>query len=466
MSDLPTIGQLAQQVRDRRLSPVELTRRALDAAHRQDDLLRAFILIDDEGALARARQLEDELAEGHDRGPLHGIPLGVKDNLYVAGQTTTMGSKIHGDFVPDHTATAVQRLLDAGAVIIGKTNMHEYALGGTTDNPHFGTCRNPWDPDHIPGGSSGGSAVAVATGTVPAALGSDTSGSIRIPAAMCGIPGLKPTYGRISRHGCFPEAWTLDTVGPLAAHVEDLALLLDVLSGADPHDPSTIPGATSTARHLNPSLDGMTLGVAEDFYFHDVDPGTERLVRAAIAQLEDLGARVEPVRVPTLADTEYALTIIDTAETTTVHHHQLRTRAHDYGDDVRVLLEAGALPSAVDYLRAQQVRARIRADLAQTFTHVDGLLGPTMPIRVPHVGQDTIELNGRQVPVIDNLIRLLGPANLVGLPSLSMPCGLVDGLPAGLQIITAAGDEQTAVNIAAAYEATDPLAGQRPRLHA
>ncbi|MGH3096807.1 MAG: amidase [Streptosporangiales bacterium] len=470
MTDLPafpSIGQLGKQLRDRELSPVELTQQALDAAQRNEDLLHAFILIDHDGAIDRARQMEAEMHRGSWRGPLHGVPLAVKDNLYVAGQRTTMGSKIHRDFVPDYTATAVQRLLDAGAIIVGKTNMHEYALGGTTDNPHFGTCCNPWDPGRIPGGSSGGSAVAVATGTVPATLGSDTSGSIRIPAAMCGVPGLKPTYGRVSRYGCFPEAWTLDTVGPIASHVEDLAILLDAISGADTQDPSTLPApATSTAAHLTRSIEGLVIGIAEDFYFTDIDPDVERLVRAALDQLRDMGARIQPIQIPSLKDCRYALTIIDTAETTTVHHHQLRTRPQDYGDDVRLLLECGALPTAVDYLRAQQVRQLIKDDVARTFTQVDAIIGPTVPIKVPHIGDQTTELDGRQVDVIDNLIRLLGPANLVGLPSLSVPCGLVDGLPVGMQIIAPAGREQTALNVAAAYERCNPLNGQRPTIRA
>lgn len=455
MSDRPTLTQLARRVRERNASSTELTQHALDAAHQHNDRLAMFISIDDNGAMARAEELDRELTAGEVRGPLHGLPVAVKDNLYIAGQTTTMGSAIHADFVPDHTATSVQRLLDAGAVVIGKTNMDEYALGGTTNNPHYGTCRNPWDPDHIPGGSSGGSTVAVSAGTVPAALGSDTSGSIHIPGGLCAVPGLKPTYGRTSRHGCFPEAWTLDTVGSLAAHAEDLAVMLDVLSGHDPQDPASIPQpATETVAHLNTNLDGMTLGMVEDYSFRDLDAQVERLVRAAISRLEDLGARVEPVQIPALADTEYALTVIDTAESTTVHQRQLRTRRDEYGQDVRVLIEAGLLPSAVDYLRAQQVRTRIRSDLARAFTQVDALIGPTLPVTAPRVGESTTDLS-----------RLLAPANLAGLPSVSVPCGLAAGLPASMQVVTAAGDEQTALNIAAAYEKTHPLNGAQPRIH-
>lgn len=459
----PSITALGHALRGHQSSAVELAEQALDTAEQQQDRLHSFILLDHDGALARARELDTEARGGTWRGPLHGIPIAVKDNLYVQGQTTTMGSKIHRDFVPDYTATAVAKLLDAGAVIVGKTNMHEYALGVTTDNPHFGTCHNPWDPDRIPGGSSGGSAVAVATGVVPAALGSDTSGSIRIPAAMCGVAGLKPTYGRVSRHGCFPEAWTLDHIGPLAGHATDLAIMLDTISGADPHDEASLPDPpTSTTSALCGDLAGLVIGVEEDFYFADLDPGIAAAVRDGIAALEALGARIEPVRLPTLKDCRYALTITDTAETTTVHHHQLQTRSRDYGADVRLLLQCGALPSAVDYLQAQQVRRLIRRDFTAAFTAVDALVAPTLPIPTPRIGQDTTELNGQQVDVIDQLIRLVGPANLVGIPSLSIPCGLVEGLPVGMQLLAPPKGEQVALHIAVAYEQTNPLHGSRP----
>lgn len=456
-----SIISLAQQIRTGTISPTELTRHALDTAHKYNDHLNTFISIADDNALLRAQRLDRELVAGSVRGPLHGIPLAIKDNFFVAGEVTTMGSRIHSDFIPDHTATSVQRLLDAGAIPIGKTNMHEYALGATTTNPHYGACRNPWNREFIPGGSSGGSAVAVATGAVPGALGSDTSGSIRIPAAICGISGFKPTYGRTSRHGCFPEAWTLDTVGPLANYVQDLALMLDVISGADTSDRATLSEAGSdTARSLKRNVAGRIFGIVEDFYFHDVDPVIEHVVRRAIRQLEELGARVEPIEMRSLDDAEYALTIIDTVEATTVHHYWLTTQPHDYGDDVRTLLAAGALPSGVDYLRAQQVRAHIRSDFKDIFAQVDALVGPVLPVKTPRIGEDTTELNGRYVPVVENLIRLLGPANLVGLPSLSVPCGLIDDLPVGLQIMTAPGNEQMALDIAASYEIAEPP--QRP----
>jgi aspartyl-tRNA(Asn)/glutamyl-tRNA(Gln) amidotransferase subunit A len=374
-----------------------------------------------------------------------------------------MGSKIHADFVSDVDAGVVTGLADAGAVVVGKTNMHEYALGGTTDNPHWGTCRNPWDLSKTPGGSSGGSAVAVATGMAAAALGSDTSGSIRIPAAICGIVGLKPTYGRISRFGVFPEAWTLDHVGPLTRTVRDAALVLDALSGHDPRDPGSLDAAaTRCATALRETCEGMVIGVEEDFYFTGVDDAIAGCVRDALLTLERRGARIQPVTIPRLRHTEFALTVIDTSETSAVHHANLRERPEDYGDDVRLLLECGELPSAVEYLEAQQVRRVLRHDVQQAFDEVDVLIGPTLGSRTQTVGETFTLVNDEPVVAIDSMIRLVGPASLLGLPCLSVPCGLVDGLPAGLQIIGPALGEQKVLDVGHAFELTRPLGDARP----
>ncbi len=417
-------------------------------------------------ALQAARDAESEIAHGRYRGPLHGIPIGIKDNIYLADRVTTMGSKIHAGFVSPDNATVVDRLSDAGAVFVGKLNMHEYALGGTTDNPHYGTCRNPWDLTKSPGGSSGGSAAALASNMASAALGSDTSGSIRIPAGFCGIVGLKPTYGRVSRYGCFPEAWTLDHVGPMTRSVKDAALLLDAMSGYDPRDPGTLHlPPTNTANSLRDSCDGLTIGVVEDFYFNNVDDEIARCVRSGIDALRELGARVETISIPGLKDCEWALTMIDTSETSTVHRANLRDRPQDYGDDVRLLLECGELPSAVDYLEAQQLRRHLRTEVMAAFSRVDVIVGPTLPIRTPTIGEDTATINGGDVDALENLIRLVGPASLLGLPSLSVPCGLVEGLPVGMQIIGPARGEQAVLNVGHVLESTAPLGSHRARAY-
>jgi aspartyl-tRNA(Asn)/glutamyl-tRNA(Gln) amidotransferase subunit A len=461
-----TIAELSGLLASGEVSPVALAESALAAIDAYDDTLKAFIDVYRDDAIASARRAAAEMQSGHHRSPLHGIPIAVKDNIFVAGRRTTMGSKIHADFVPDVDAGVTSRLADAAAVVVGKTNMHEYALGGTTDNPHWGTCRNPWDITKTPGGSSGGSAVAVATGMAVAALGSDTSGSIRIPAALCGVVGFKPTYGRVSRFGVFPEAWTLDHVGPITRTVRDAALMLDALSGHDPRDPASLSSApTQVADSLRDSCEGMVIGVEEDFWFTDIDDAIAASVREALQALERKGARVRTVSVPRLRHTEFALTVIDTAETSTVHHANLRDRPQDYGDDVRLLLECGELPSAVDYLEAQQVRRALRRDVHETFQDVDVLIGPTLGSRMQTIGNEFALVNDEPVVAIDSMIRLVGPASLLGLPCLSVPCGLVDGLPVGMQIIGPALGEQKVLDVGHVFEQTRPLGNMRPTAH-
>jgi aspartyl-tRNA(Asn)/glutamyl-tRNA(Gln) amidotransferase subunit A len=461
-----TVADVAGPLASGDVSPVALAEAALEAIDAHDDSLKAFIEVYRDEALATARRTAEEIASGGRRGPLHGIPVAVKDNIYVRGRRTTMGSKIHADFVPDVDAGVMDRLTGAGAVVMGKTNMHEYALGGTTDNPHWGTCRNPWDVTKTPGGSSGGSAVAVATGMALAALGSDTSGSIRIPAAICGIVGFKPTYGRVSRFGVFPEAWTLDHVGPMTRTVRDAALVLDAISGHDPRDASSLDAPpTRFADALRDDCEGMVIGVEEDFWFTDIDDAIAASVRDALRALERKGARVTTVSIPRLRHTEFALTIIDTAETSTVHHANLRDRPQDYGDDVRLLLEFGELPSAVEYLEAQQVRRALRRDVQEAFESVDVLVGPTLGSRTHTIGEEFALVNDEPVVAIDSMIRLVGPASLLGLPCLSVPCGLVDGLPVGMQVIGPALGEQKVLDVAHSFEQTRPLGDARPTAH-
>lgn len=456
------IHELAPLLESRQVSPVEVTDAVLENVGRHNESLKAYIDVYRDDALQAARNAESQISGGRYRGPMHGVPVAIKDNIYFADRVTTMGSKIHGDFVSSTNATVVDRLSEAGAVFLGKLNMHEYALGGTTDNRYYGTCRNPWDLNKSPGGSSGGSAAALASNMASAALGSDTSGSIRIPAGFCGIVGLKPTYGRVSRFGCFPEAWTLDHVGPMTRSVKDAAIMLDAISGYDPHDPGSLNlPATSTASSLRTSCEGMTIGVVEEFYFRDVDEEIARRVRAGIEVLREQGAEIRTISIPGLKDCEYALTIIDTCETSTVHRANLRDRPQDYSGDVRLLLECGELPSAVDYLEAQQIRRHLRTEVQAAFAEVDVIVGPTLPIRTPTIGEATATINGRDVDALENLIRLVGPASLLGLPSLSMPCGLVDGMPVGMQVIGPARGEQKVLDVGHALESTAPLGPHR-----
>jgi aspartyl-tRNA(Asn)/glutamyl-tRNA(Gln) amidotransferase subunit A len=454
------LAEVARLVKSRAVSPVELTRESLAQIDRYDSRLRAFISRYDEPAMRAARNAEAEVGRGEYRGPLHGIPIGLKDNIFLGGRVTTMGSKIHRDHVPDDDAGVVTKLAAAGAIVLGKTNMHEYALGVTTDNPHFGTCRNPWDLNRTPGGSSGGSAAAVASEMVFAALGTDTSGSIRIPAAACGLVGMKPTYGRVGKSGVFPEAWTLDHVGILTRSVADAAIMLDAITGHDLGDPASLKIAgTRCTDGLATDIRGLVIGVEEDYFFADVVDDVARIVRAAIDALRDLGATIKPIKLPSLRHCVWALTIIDSAETTTVHQSMLERRPEDYGDDVRLLLECGTLPTAVDYLQAQQLRRRIKEEIAEVFTKIDVMAAPTLPIRTPAIGETTSLINGSSTDTVEALMRLVGPGNLVGLPSMSVPCGILDGMPVGLELVGSPLGEQRVLNVGAAFEAIDPLHG-------
>ena len=455
-----SLSEIAILIEERKVSPVELTELSLARIDRLNPTLKAFILIFHEEAMKQAKQAESEIFKGGYRGKLHGVPIALKDNLYLANSVTTMGAKIHKDFLPTYDAGVVTRLRATGAIFLGKTNMHEYALGATTDNPHFGTCRNPWDLGKIPGGSSGGSAAAVSALLAFGALGTDTSGSIRVPAAACGLIGLKPTYGRVSKYGCFPEAWTLDHIGPLTRTVADSAIILDAISGFDQSDPTSLNlPSTQTLIGINKDIRDLVIGVEEEYFFDFVDHQVESLVRAGIEKLRALGATIKTVKLPSLANAFWALTIIDTSETTAVHQPMMKTRAADYGDDVRFLIECGYLPTAVDYLQALQLRQHIKHEVAEMFKTVDVIIAPTLPSQTPSNGEFISTVNGKSVDTIETLMHNVGPGNLLGLPSLSIPCGIVGGMPVGLEIIGAALGEQAVLNVALAFESTNPLNG-------
>ena len=447
-----TIREAAESLRRRRFSALELTTAALGRIERFT-ALRAFITVTAEQALQQARQADADLAAGKDLGPLHGIPIAVKDLFHTRGVRTTAGSPIYRNFVPDRDAFAVARLEYAGAVMLGKLNMHELAYGITSANPHFGAVRNPWNGKHSPGGSSGGSGAAVAAGLAYAALGTDTGGSIRIPASFCGTVGLKPTYGRVSRRGVMPLSWSLDHVGPLTSSVRDAALLLNAIAGYDPAD------ATSS-RH--PVVDfvpdddcavrGLRIGFPENFFFDRLDADVELCVRGAIARLESLGAHVKPVKVPDIAAMNATGRVILLCEASAMLEPHLAERGQ-FGPDVLALLDQGRLLPATDYIHAQRLRQRMQREFARVWASVDCLITPTTPNTAPRVGDTTVRIGGREEDVRLATTRLVRSVNLVGLPALSIPCGLSgDGLPVGLQIIGPAFQEALILRVGAAME--------------
>jgi aspartyl-tRNA(Asn)/glutamyl-tRNA(Gln) amidotransferase subunit A len=381
-----TIREAADALRARQFSSVELTTAALARIGRLNSTLRTFITVTAEAALAKAAQADEELAGGRDRGSLHGIPIAVKDLFFTRGVRTTAGSLLYRDFVPDHDAAVVERLERAGAVMMGKLNMHELAYGITSENPHFGAVRNPWNVEHSPGGSSGGSGAAVAAGMVYAAMGSDTGGSIRIPASFCGTVGLKPTYGRVSRYGAFPLAWSLDHMGPLARSVRDAAAVFDAIAGYDRRDAaSSRHRQVETVPEAGCSIRGVRIGFPQSFFFDRLDADVESSVRGAFARAESLGAVAVPVLLPDMEAVTAVGRVILLCEASAMMEPHLHNRGQ-FGADVLALLDQGRLLAATDYIQAQRLRKKMQREFAAVWREVDCLIAPATPTAAPRMG--------------------------------------------------------------------------------
>ncbi len=461
-----TLEELGPLLRDKRVSPVEVTQAYLERIDALNEALNAYITVTGDQALADAVRCEEEILRGDYRGLLHGVPVALKDLYDTAGVRTTAASKIYAQRVPDEDATSVARLRAAGAVIIGKTNLHEFAYGVTTDSSYFGPTRNPWDMERVTGGSSGGSGAAVAAGLCVAATGSDTGGSIRIPAALCGIVGLKPTYGRISCHGLLPLSWTLDHPGPMARSVYAAAVMLAAMAGYDPRDPASadvpVPDCTSGLRD---GVAGLRIGVDPRWALSGIHQEVLAAFQEALVVLKGLGAEIVDVSVPRVQEgIEAALTIV-TAEATGIHEEFLRTRPDDYRPDVRARLEKGFAISGSDYGHARRSGELLRRDLATLFKKIDLLATPMCGIPVPRLGQQEVTIDGETVSVMAPLTRYTRVFNLTGLPAISVPCGFSsEGLPMGLQLAGRAWDEATVLRAAYAYEAATEWAQRRPSL--
>ena len=476
MSTLHTLGvrEAADCIRRRALSSTELVRATLTRIASVDPTVGAFLHVCEGEALAAAEAIDRRVAAGDDVGPLGGVPVGIKDVICTAGVRTTAASRILGDFVPSYDATVVARLKRAGAVVVGKLNCDEFAMGSSNENSAFGPTRNPWDRDRVPGGSSGGSGAAVAAREVPATLGTDTGGSVRLPASFCGVVGLKPTYGRVSRSGVIAYASSLDQVGPLARDVGDAALVLEAIAGHDPADSTASPRPVpSYGDVLGSGVRGLRLGMPREYFVAGMQPEVDATVRAAIAELERLGAVIEPVSLP---HTEFAIAtyyLIATAEASSnlarydgvrfglretgsegsLGEMYERSRAAGFGAEVkrRIMLGTYALSAGyydAYYLKAQQLRTLIRRDFEAAFARCDALLTPVAPTTAFRLGEKTDD------PLTMYLSDILTiSVNLAGLPALVVPCGADQaGMPIGLQIIAQPFDEATALRIGAAYE--------------
>jgi aspartyl-tRNA(Asn)/glutamyl-tRNA(Gln) amidotransferase subunit A len=464
--EFTTIEELAPLLAKKKLSPVELAQLYLARIERLNPKLNAFITVTAERALADARSAERELHRGRRRGPLHGIPIVLKDNIWTRGIRTTVGSSILRDFVPEEDATVARRLRQAGAVLLGKTHLHEFAYGATSDNPHFGPARNPWATDRIPGGSSGGSAIAVAAGMCVAALGSDTGGSIRIPAALCGVVGLKPTFGRVSVHGVFPLAPSFDHVGPIARSTADAALLLGAIAGRDPLDETTVARPQDDFRR-RATHTKIRLGRPREHFWTHLDPEVRRLLEAAVSALAKHAGAVKDVSLPAISAGVEAANTIAAVQATRVHQQAgyFPARAADYGKDVRSRLEQGGQIRAVDYVEAQELMRRARAEFQAVFAHVDAVVVPTVSIAAPPIGADPVRVGDVEKPLRNVLIDLNRPGNFTGLPAITVPCGFTpEGLPVGLQLIGRAFDEATLLRVAGVYERENQWRSAHPPL--
>ncbi|GED16862.1 Asp-tRNA(Asn)/Glu-tRNA(Gln) amidotransferase GatCAB subunit A [Aneurinibacillus migulanus] len=443
------IGAVHNDICTKRLSPVELTDTVLKHIEQLNPVLHAFIHVQHEQARERAVQLENEQMRGTIRGPLHGIPIAVKDIIHVKGTPTTAGSKILKDWQPDEDATVVRRLVEAGAIIVGKANLHEFAMGATNENPHYGSVRNPWDISKIAGGSSGGSAVAVATGMSFGALGTDTAGSVRLPSALCGTVGLKPTYGRVSRHGCLPFSWSFDHIGPMTRTVRDAAIMLDVLAGADPLDEasSQIPYKRDTTIFHN--LTEITIGVCVEHFFEGVDSELASLMDEALLTLEELGATRVDLHIPGIEEALWAQRMIAQAEAYSFHEPLLNDFGHQYSPDVAFRLEFGRQISATDYLKAQRIRRSFIQRTLDVMKGVDVLVTPMNHNKAFPIGSVTPEES------IANMFKLAKAplVSLLGFPALALPCGYTqENMPVGMQLVGKPFAESLLLQVGDCYE--------------
>jgi aspartyl-tRNA(Asn)/glutamyl-tRNA(Gln) amidotransferase subunit A len=457
MSDLDlanlSVARAGEALRARELSPLELTDAYLARIAQLNPRVNAYVTVTAERAREDARRAGEELAAGRDRGPLHGIPIAHKDLVETAGIRTTGGSKIHGQHVPEADCTVARKLREAGSVLLGKLNTHEYAYGVTTDNPHYGPTRNPWDLARIPAGSSGGSGAAIAAGLATATTGTDTGGSIRMPASLCGVVGLKPSYGRVSKQGVLPLSYAFDHAGPIARTVEDAALVLNAIAGYDPADPTSarVPVDDATAR-LRAGARGLRVGVPRAWFFERLDGEVAEAVERALAELARQGAEVRDVELPGVAEAVGGLFGFVLAEAQEIHAASLRERPQDFGADVRALLESRA-PGTAELMRGLRARDALTAAMRRALESVDVLVTPTTPIAAPRIGEELVRVGDADEPVLLAMIRCTAPFNATHLPALSLPCGFTRaGLPVGLQIAGRPFDEATVLRAGHAYE--------------
>ena len=462
LTDL-TIAELASSIEGKRVSPAELTEAYLGRIEAVNPALNAYITVTADRARDDARRAEDEIARGEYRGPLHGIPIGLKDLYATEGIRTTAGSKILADWVPEKDSTAARRLREAGSVLLGKLNTHEFAWGTTTNNPHYGATHNPWDLDRIPGGSSGGSGAAVVGRIAAGTLGTDTGGSIRIPAALCGCVGLKPTFGRVSKAGVIPMSWQYDHPGPITRTVEDAAIMLGAIAGYDPDDFATVPVPVPDYRAgMRDGVKGLRVGVPRSLFFALLDDEMRAAVEAALDVLRGLGAEVRDVEPGvTREEASYAFLVCD-AESQQYHAEAFAARREDFGADLQAILSA-PMPDAKGLSRAYRVSYEIKERFRRVLEDVDVLVTPTTMRSASIIGEERVMVGDIELATGGAFAGLTLPFNLAGLPALALPCGFDSlGLPLSLQIAGRPFDEATVLRAGYAYEQATEWHKRRP----
>ncbi|HIL31206.1 MAG TPA: Asp-tRNA(Asn)/Glu-tRNA(Gln) amidotransferase subunit GatA [Dehalococcoidia bacterium] len=457
-------GDLSKLVQSKEISPVEIIEAHLTRIDATEPVLNSFITLLADQARKAARQAEKDIQAGRYKGPLHGIPVALKDLYNTGGVRTTSGSRIFDTFIPTEDCTVAAKFHQAGAILLGKLNMHQFAYGPTGENPDYGHMHNPWNPDMVTGGSSGGSGSAAAAGQCTITTGSDTGGSIRIPAALCGIVGLKPTYGLVSRYGLSSLSWSLDHPGPMTRTVEDTAITMNVIAGHDPKDVASakvdIPDYTSA---LTGDVKGLRIGIVKEYFEAPLDPQVRKAVMDAISLLESMGAEIKEVSYPMFNQSQAISSTVLMAEATAYHRDLLEKDGHQLYEPVRQRLEAGLFISAAEYLRAQQARSIFDQQGRRLLDEVDLLAGPTEPVTAPKILASKVMAGEQEVGVVGALTQYTRPYNINGFPAISVPCGFSDdGMPIGLQLAGRPFDELTVLRAAHAYEQANDWHTRRP----
>tara|TARA_B110000116_G_scaffold178768_1_gene154751 strand:- start:218 stop:1630 length:1413 start_codon:yes stop_codon:yes gene_type:complete len=457
-------GDLSKLVQSKEISPVEIIEAHLTRIDATEPVLNSFITLLADQARKSARQAEKDIQAGRYKGPLHGIPVALKDLYNTGGVRTTSGSRIFDTFIPTEDCTVAAKFHQAGAILLGKLNMHQFAYGPTGENPDYGHMHNPWNPDMVTGGSSGGSGSAAAAGQCTITTGSDTGGSIRIPAALCGIVGLKPTYGLVSRYGLSALSWSLDHPGPMTRTVEDTAITMNVIAGHDPKDVASakvdIPDYTSA---LTGDVKGLRIGIVKEYFEAPLDPQVRKAVMDAISLLESMGAEIKEVSYPMFNQSQAISSTVLMAEATAYHRDLLEKDGHQLYEPVRQRLEAGLFISAAEYLRAQQARSIFDQQGRRLLDEVDLLAGPTEPVTAPEILASKVMAGEQEVGVVGALTQYTRPYNINGFPAISVPCGFSDdGMPIGLQLAGRPFDEMTVLRAAHAYEQANDWHTRRP----